>query len=409
MAHSVVQAALQQEFDLPHPPAIVSFAERRLSLFYEFRMDGIEYFLKVRKLPAHREGDLAASAADPAVQREARAEWDALCWLFARTDSPDCAVAFVRPVAWIESLNGIVTERVHGEDLWRIVRDPILPRALRKLDLFEQIGRGLGFLAMRGCSDGAGDGGAAPGSSSTARLQPVQHSVGSPQLDAAIARVMQHYGELDIPACRVMSGVDIRDVVIDERGQAFFMDPGELRDVPIYQPLADFLGTLRNMHRFTVAVPSRRTIAACEAALLNGFLPRSMATRSCCWPSDCSACRRPCDGLTRNSIGVGSRAGFGNWFAGCTCSHRITAKSGSCLLIWSDGKERHENATVVCTAKAWQHFGRIHQSPKDLGMCGNPVPGTQAEAQEAAPGAAMAAAVSLPGCDGAEISLCAGR
>ncbi|AFG36162.1 hypothetical protein [Spirochaeta africana] len=271
MAHSVVQAALQQEFDLPHPPAIVSFAERRLSLFYEFRMDGIEYFLKVRKLPAHREGDLAASAADPAVQREARAEWDALCWLFARTDSPDCAVAFVRPVAWIESLNGIVTERVHGEDLWRIVRDPILPRALRKLDLFEQIGRGLGFLAMRGCSDGAGDGGAAPGSSSTARLQPVQHSVGSPQLDAAIARVMQHYGELDIPACRVMSGVDIRDVVIDERGQAFFMDPGELRDVPIYQPLADFLGTLRNMHRFTVAVPSRRTIAACEAALLNGF------------------------------------------------------------------------------------------------------------------------------------------
>lgn len=255
---SIVQDAIQNEFRMSESPEIVSSFQRRLSAFFEFVLDGQSYFLKVRKPRSQSSIDPGTAAQDPELQAAAKREWKSLTYLNEKTSAPECPLNTVPPVTYISSINGFVTRKVNGNDLWRMVREPRFGPSERNLELFYTIGRGLGYL-VDATKNGSG------------AIPTTVASVGRPSLDQSIRNVLQRYSEFPIDKSLIMRTFDIRDIVVDHGGRIYLMDPGDLREVFQYEPAAGFLATLRNLNRGTPGIPTYRTINHYEQAFVRGF------------------------------------------------------------------------------------------------------------------------------------------
>jgi len=125
----------KEELEVYVAPSVVTFLKRPYSLIYEFTARGKHFILKVRKNEeiTHNFQEIISNNT---FKEKARGEWEALSYFYQKTRDNECPVNFVKPIKYIEGLNGIVTEKIEGEDFYQMLRREILLAKKKKTKPF---------------------------------------------------------------------------------------------------------------------------------------------------------------------------------------------------------------------------------------------------------------------------------
>lgn len=253
--------AVAQELQTDAFPEVTSFSQRRFSLFYGINAGGQDYFLKIRKQSSQSASDLQEIVTSESNRLPAQNEWEALKFFYSSTTGSHCPINFVTPVAYIGSLNGILTERVTGDDLWRILKRARWPGSRVLGQTFREIGRGLACMHTNTIHDER------PLSSFLAGVDPIDHG----PIDHKVQAVAARYTSQSAPVAYGMGGLDVRDIILSESRRLFIVDPTNIKEVFTYESIAGFIGTLRKLSRDSLLFPGRGTISMCESEFLRGY------------------------------------------------------------------------------------------------------------------------------------------
>lgn len=238
-------------------------------------------FVKIPKTDIDRQTVLPTSEADRLLARE---EFASLTYLGRQWNGSDARVDYVKPLAFFEDWNAIVTERAYAGELLGPFRRAVVWRWLSHnagselTDILRRIGMGLRIFHRR--SQAAEMFAVEPFEGRNV-VQKVQRIVG----DLRAVGVSQPLAPASFAALRAwmtwrrdsqpamtLKGLDVRNVLVNDEGRVWLLDPGRLkRDAP-EADLARLLVTCQLMYWGTPWFSLRAQPGAqYEHAMLDGY------------------------------------------------------------------------------------------------------------------------------------------
>ncbi len=250
-----IEKALEGLSGLKGKPKIFYSKQRKLSWVCYFSDDEREYVLKIPQRAVRGKGDGQVE-----TQRKAEAEWISLNYFYDLADSDDCPINFVKPVAYLSELNGVVTEKVSGSDLHRLLkRDHRKLEKEKNRDLLRRVGAGLSFLQARQRKE-------------VKKLKFKWKKTDDLVIDEKLKNIFEENRSDHFYTVESMTGFDIRDILVSEEGQVYLVDPGGVEKRYIYETVANLLSTLKILHQGDLFFPLRTVSRAYEKALVEGYL-----------------------------------------------------------------------------------------------------------------------------------------
>jgi hypothetical protein len=180
-------------------------------------------------------------------------EWCALNHLYNTTKNKDCPIKYIKPIAYIKQINGIVTEKIEGKDLWKILR---IKETAHKRKIIYKIGRGIKYLQ-------------AVEKKEVQRIDLVQKETGNKKLDKKIKEVIKQY-QNQLGFVVMGPDFDIRDIIVNKR-KIFLLDPGKLNLESVYQAIATLLVTIKIIHQNSINFLFNKNTKNYEKELLHGY------------------------------------------------------------------------------------------------------------------------------------------
>ena len=224
---------------------IIRFEARAPSFVAHFNAGEKELFLKIRKRWHHEA--LEESVCDSQLVETSKKEWGALKFLNEVCADEKCLAKFVTPVAYIEEIGGIVTERIRGRDLWEMLFLGTVSE-IQKIDFLEKAGKALCSLHDRTISDDE-------------PLEFTEVGTGNIELDRMIETTLVGYVGRLSPVSVSIRGLDIRDVIVNEKNEIVFCDPGVLGRAHRYKSLAQFIVSIKLIHQGAFSLLSQTVTA----------------------------------------------------------------------------------------------------------------------------------------------------
>lgn len=251
-----IEKVLKNKMDTSLNVEITSFEERKQSFLYELEVGGRKYFLKIRKHSFQRKKDFEKAIHDKLMRESTQNEWEALNYYYNITEKEDCPVNFIKPTAYIEELNGIVTEKVEGKDLWRVLKSGRKKEYVKKS--IRKAGEGLSYLHKE-----------IKGGSESAEFN--VNSTGNEYLDGKVGRVFEKYTGHPAPVVLGAPVSDIRDIFVSHDNEVYFLDLERLEEMVVYRTVARIIASLKLIRQGDLLFPFKKIDESYEEEFLRGY------------------------------------------------------------------------------------------------------------------------------------------
>ncbi len=260
MNESTLTEILRKGLGTGVDPVMRSCHIRKWSVIYEFRSGSDDFILKMPNPYGKKLRRIGRIQPTEQLVREARNEWESLTELYDQTRNPECPIAFVEPVTFLEAVPAVVTRKVEGRDFYRF--HLLRKRAddvLRNKKILWSIGKAFGFLHLN----------------NPVGTQPMafgEVSLGDTRLDEIGGSLFKSATGAMAPTVRAMQGFSITDVLVTPKEEVYFLDPGKMDETAIYRDLAKLIAELTKALKPRTLFSSRECEPGYEAAFLEGYM-----------------------------------------------------------------------------------------------------------------------------------------
>jgi len=252
---------LQKHLKLKSEPKIIFQKQRPKSFVYEFIGDNQGYFLKINQ--RNFEKNPSPKTRENIIYRGLE-EWKSLNHFYDLTRNKTQVVRFVKPVAFIPEIGGVVTEKTDATDFRDLLKKP--PSETEKqynVRVLQKVGKAFAFLHEQGKTE-------------KQEIQFKHKSVHNKKLDKLISGIFEkEKGKHSDWATKTMKGFQIRDVMVDQKGNIVFLDPGKYTEQLMFRIIGNYLANMKIIWQRDIIFPFKKPDIDYERALLDGYFNNS--------------------------------------------------------------------------------------------------------------------------------------
>lgn len=255
MNRNILKKMVFKELDLEAEPRIIYLEQRRLSLICELIGDKRRFFLKI---PEKREETNDLSELNKKIKERGFSEWQDLNYFYNLTKGDDCPISYVKPVAYISKLGGIVSEKSEGSDFYKsLIKANSEEKIEENKEVLKKIGKGLAFIHKQAKKE-------------KREVKFMVENVNNETLDRRIKKIFSKEEEHYSTTTRNLTAIDVRNIIINPQEEILFLDPTR-REGQIYRELADFLINMKILYQGKLNFPFKKVNEEYKKSFLKGY------------------------------------------------------------------------------------------------------------------------------------------
>ncbi len=252
MNKNYIKKVLEKEFE--GKIEMKSFQKRKPSLVYSFDTENEELFLKIkRRLTLNNFDEIIKNEE---LRNRGKDEYNSLNFLYNFAKQKNLPINFIKPIKYINEINGIVTKRIEGKDFWRVLKNKNISLDYKD-QIMEKIGEGLSMLHEK-TKEGEGE------------IYLETKKTGNEKIDKKVKEIIEKSQGKKSPIATIMPGFDIRDVIFNKNNEIFFVDPGKIKKGITYGQIASFLVAIKIIYQGSLSLLFCET-ENYEKAFLKGY------------------------------------------------------------------------------------------------------------------------------------------